>query len=115
MKKHSAPPPQVQLPPVHASDVDELHARPHEPQCEVLVCVLTQSPLQHCSLPPVHVRPQSPQFMIVSSRTQVPPQQPVPPVHAGPVPQRQVPAMHVSPAPQAGVQVRATHEPPAHI
>lgn len=74
--KHSAPPPQVQLPAVQSSAVSELHESPHAPQCDVFVCVSTQSPLQHSSVPPVHTRPHAPQFVIVFSAWHVPPQQP---------------------------------------
>ncbi len=65
--KHSGPPLQVQLPEVHASDVDDPHAFPHEPQLASLVCTFTQFPAQHWSLPPVQVRPHRPQFAIVFS------------------------------------------------
>lgn len=65
--KHSAPPPQVQVPAVQASAVSDEHELPHDPQCELLVCVFTQSPLQHSSLPPVQTRPHAPQFVMLVS------------------------------------------------
>ena len=65
--RHSGPSTQVQFPALHSSDVAESHAFPPEPQLASLVCVVTQLPAPHCSLPPVQVRPHSPQFAIVFS------------------------------------------------
>ncbi len=75
-----------------------------------------QAPVQHSWLA-VHVRPHAPQCAtepFVS--THEPPQQVVPPVHAGWVPHWQTPATHDSPVAHDGVHVEGgTHEPPTQL
>lgn len=119
---HSGPPPHVQLPPVHPSDVPESQLRPQAPQLLSSLDVLMHVPLQHdCA--PEQVRPHAPQFATVSSVTQVPLQHIRPAVQAGPAPQpppaTQLPATQVWPAaharphiPQCSALVLTSTQPP---